>query len=204
VSLLAHRTRRTPRQARSRDKVRRIVEAAKRVLMEEGTAAFNTNRVAKEAGVGIGSLYEYFPNKQSIVDRLIEETAASESAAILERLEQVADLAPHDVLRPIIELLFDLYVQNHELYRVLFALSDDPRDVGHRPGEQRIIDEVRKRIEIIAEPLGIDDPDLASFTLFHAVESLCDRMAGQGLQRFTREQCIDEIVKVAQGYLGLR
>ncbi len=56
-----------PRQARARATVDAILEAAAQVLAREGYAAVTTNRVAEVAGVSIGSLYEYFPNKQSIV-----------------------------------------------------------------------------------------------------------------------------------------
>ncbi|MES0874913.1 TetR/AcrR family transcriptional regulator [Sinimarinibacterium thermocellulolyticum] len=56
-----------PRQARAQATFDAIVEAAARLLAAEGYAAVSTNRVAEVAGVSIGSLYEYFPNKQSIV-----------------------------------------------------------------------------------------------------------------------------------------
>ena len=55
--------RRRPRQARSRATVDAIVEGAARVLVREGYDAASTNRVAKEAGVSIGSLYQYFDSK---------------------------------------------------------------------------------------------------------------------------------------------
>src|SRR5262249_29509733 len=60
--------RRQPRQARSRELVRAIVDAAKRILSDEhAEPGFSTNRVEKIAGVSIGSLYQYFPGKSSIV-----------------------------------------------------------------------------------------------------------------------------------------
>ena len=54
------------RQERSRETIRIIIQAAKLLLIEQGPKAFNTNKIAKRAGVSIGSLYQYFPNKNSI------------------------------------------------------------------------------------------------------------------------------------------
>ncbi len=59
-----------PKQARSTELVETILEAAVQVLREEGAPRFTTARVAEKAGVSIGSLYQYFPNKAAILFRL--------------------------------------------------------------------------------------------------------------------------------------
>ena len=53
-----------------------ILAAAARVLARESLAGFNTNRVAEVAGVSVGSLYQYFPNKAALVAALIEREQA--------------------------------------------------------------------------------------------------------------------------------
>ncbi len=63
-------SRKRPQQARSNALVSTILEAAVRVLAEEGAQRFTTARVAERAGVSVGSLYQYFPNKASILFRL--------------------------------------------------------------------------------------------------------------------------------------
>jgi AcrR family transcriptional regulator len=63
--------RKRPRQQRSRDTVDAIVEAAAQVFQREGLGA-TTNRIAERAGVSIGTLYQYFPNKQSLLYELAE------------------------------------------------------------------------------------------------------------------------------------
>jgi len=59
--------RRSPRQARSRAACEAIVEAAAQILERDGPGALNTNAVAERAGVSIGTLYQYFPDKQAIL-----------------------------------------------------------------------------------------------------------------------------------------
>lgn len=63
-------TRKEPKQARSSDLVTAILDAAIQVLEKEGAARFTTARVAERAGVSVGSLYQYFPNKAAILFRL--------------------------------------------------------------------------------------------------------------------------------------
>lgn len=63
-------SRKSPRQARSTELVSTILEAAVQVLEKEGAQRFTTARVAEKAGVSVGSLYQYFPNKAAILFRL--------------------------------------------------------------------------------------------------------------------------------------
>jgi AcrR family transcriptional regulator len=63
-------TRKQPKQTRSTELVAAILEAAAQVLAKEGAHRFTTARVAEKAGVSVGSLYQYFPNKAAILFRL--------------------------------------------------------------------------------------------------------------------------------------
>jgi AcrR family transcriptional regulator len=63
-------SRKRPKQARSTELVAAILEAAAQVLAKEGAPRFTTARVAEKAGVSVGSLYQYFPNKAAILFRL--------------------------------------------------------------------------------------------------------------------------------------
>jgi AcrR family transcriptional regulator len=191
--------RRTPRQARSKDKVDRILAAARELLVAGGSAAFNTNKIAERAGVGIGSVYEYFPNKQAIVDSLVEQLSIGETDTMLAKFADVEQLDVAAAVRTLVATLFELYQRNYDLYRVLWSLAPNPREVGHRPGERMVMDEMRRRLE----PLGFADLDLTVFTMFHMVESLCGQFAAQGVDRFGAEACVAEISGAALRYLGV-
>jgi len=74
---LIENMRETPRQSRARASVDVVLEAAAQVLEATGEAGFNTNAVAERAGVSIGTLYRYFPDKQAILRALaLRETEA--------------------------------------------------------------------------------------------------------------------------------
>ena len=62
--------RRVPQQRRSREKLERVLDAADEVLASEGAAALSMARVAERAGVAVGSIYAYLPDKQSLVEAL--------------------------------------------------------------------------------------------------------------------------------------
>ncbi len=66
------KARKTPLQTRAQVTVEAILAAAAHVLERESPAGFNTNRVAEVAGVSIGSLHQYFPNKSALVTALID------------------------------------------------------------------------------------------------------------------------------------
>lgn len=57
-------------QARSRERLRRVLDAADEVLAHDGAGAFTTTRVAQTAGVSVGSVYRFFPDKQAIIEAL--------------------------------------------------------------------------------------------------------------------------------------
>jgi len=84
-------SRKQPQQARSAELVATILEAAVQVLSKEGAQRFTTARVAEKAGVSIGSLYQYFPNKAAILFRLQSDEWRQTSEllrGILENAEQ--------------------------------------------------------------------------------------------------------------------
>lgn len=91
--------RRAPSQARARHKVELILEAALRILDREGEAALTTNRIAAVAGVSIGTLYQYFADRQAIVDALVQRELGSLGERILESLSGPAPSEPGDRIR---------------------------------------------------------------------------------------------------------
>src|ERR1044071_8721837 len=90
-------SRKQPQQARSAELVSTILQAAIQVLAKEGAQRFTTARVAEKAGVSVGSVYQYFPNKASILFRLQSDEWRQTSELLRNILE--------DVQRPPLERL---------------------------------------------------------------------------------------------------
>ena len=106
------RMRRQPRQQRSRARVRHILEAADEILSAEGFEALTVRRIAQQAGVPVGSIYQFFPDKAAVVDALAG-TYIGEFDAAIERL--VADSQASrwtDPVGTLIEAFAGLYRAN--------------------------------------------------------------------------------------------
>ena len=82
---------RAPSQARSRDTVRRILDAALSVLRRNGVEGFTSNHVAREAGLSVASLYQFFPNKHAIVYRLYQDWLEEVTARLKAEAEAARD-----------------------------------------------------------------------------------------------------------------
>ncbi|EOW2372612.1 TetR family transcriptional regulator [Cronobacter sakazakii] len=94
-------SRKQPKQARSAALVAAILEAATQVLSEEGAARFTSARVAEKAGVSVGSIYQYFPNKASILFRLqVDEWM--QTTRMLRNILEDASTPPLERLRTLV------------------------------------------------------------------------------------------------------
>ena len=94
--------RKSPSQQRSAVLVDAIVEGAIRVLLKDGYGALTTIRVAERAGVSVGSLYQYFPNKQAIVAEIVRRRTA-EIVAALSRSEMPCGASPASAVSALID-----------------------------------------------------------------------------------------------------
>jgi len=94
-------SRKEPKQARSTELVSAILEAAIQVLAKEGASRFTTARVAEKAGVSVGSVYQYFPNKAAILFRLQTDEWQQTSQMLSRILENVSQ-PPLERLRALV------------------------------------------------------------------------------------------------------
>jgi AcrR family transcriptional regulator len=127
ASRTARNSRRKPRQERARETVEAIVEAAAQVFDRHGYAAGTTNRIAERAGVSIGTLYQYFPNKDAIVVELARRHLAQLESTAWPALNALVEHVPplRDGLTAIVLGTVELHKQTPGLQRVLF--EETPR-----------------------------------------------------------------------------
>lgn len=95
-------SRKHPKQARSNQLVGAILEAAAQVLAAEGAQRFTTARVAERAGVSVGSLYQYFPNKAAILFRL-QSDEWRQTTDLLSTILKDVERPPHERLRTLVQ-----------------------------------------------------------------------------------------------------
>lgn len=91
--------RKKPQQRRSKATVDALLEATAQILVSHGYQKASTNRIAERAGVSIGSLYEYFPNKDALVTALIERNTYDVLHSLMLTMEQSMKKEPEEAVR---------------------------------------------------------------------------------------------------------
>jgi len=183
--------------------VEAILTATARILVRDGFERATTNRIADEAGVSVGSLYQYFPNKEALVAVLMERHVR-EMYAVLER--EIARLSSLPLRRAVRELV-DLMVQAHavepKLHRV-FA------EQVPRVGQLKRIVEVERRFEMLTrdvlERLGDRvrprNLAMAAFVVIQAVEALTHAAVLYHPDKLGSDEFTDEVVELVGRYLA--
>lgn len=115
------KTRKVPAQARSQETVTVILEASARILESDGLRGFNTNAIAAKAGVSVGSLYQYFPNKDAIVLALIGGYEEGLHNAVLEAVQAGRGEELKRRLGLLVRALVAVHYRRPRLNRVLEA-----------------------------------------------------------------------------------
>ena len=142
--------RKAPGQARSKETVNVILEASARILESEGLRGFNTNSAAAKAGVSVGSLYLYFPNKDAILLALIERFEDAAQEAINEALRSARGRPLNPSLRLFVHALVGMHYSRPRLNRLLEAEEDrlggGSSDFAFRPGLRDLLQEHKNEI----------------------------------------------------------
>ncbi len=176
--------RRTPGQERSRATVEFVLTAAAQVFAREGLAA-TTNRIASRAGVAVGSLYQYFPDKQALLDELVARhvrEARSTLDAVCAEL-RADPPEPRTALLRIADTAVALHADHPRLH-ALFAAFATRTPHGVAAVEALREDCVREVAFHLSRRPGTADPDGLARTLVHAVDGLLHHApAAAGVQR---------------------
>lgn len=164
--------RKRPRQARSEATVSAILEATAQVLVEEGYDRASTNRVAKRAGVSIGSVYQYFPNKEALVGELVDRYSNEITQMVMGYLGGDLDVPPEQMAPRIVQAMIEAKRRDPKLARVL---RDQIPRVGrmqlYESHLEAIITAAATYLTHHAERLRVEDPRTAAFVLVHAVDA---------------------------------
>ena len=165
--------RKKARQSRAIETVRALREAAARILMDEGPDRLTTNRVAEVAGVGIGSLYQYYPNKGAIVADLVEHRLAEDTTRFGDRAAEFESLA--DPARSLVDAVCDRQLQGAALMAALLPLlTQVQQDRAAREMTARVVADLGRRLAASPGALATDlqDPvalDRALFVVSRAI-----------------------------------
>lgn len=194
--------RKTPRQARSREMVERIVTAGRAILIADGYDAFSTNRVATAAEVSPGSLYQYFPGKAAIldvvIDRYWDQVTESVAASLADRIGGDEETAVRDTADALVAAL--------EVDTALLRVVAEELPMARHKARRTVLE---KRVAELAatyfmarrESSRRPSPTTAAWVLVLTFETLASRWVLDQPAHVSRDQLLDEMVALAEGYL---
>lgn len=163
--------RKPPQQSRSRVTVGTILDASIRILDQEGVDAFTTTRIAEVAGVSVGTLYQYFKNRDSILDALQDREFARATEFMLGVLAQ-SHASAEDLASRVIAGLLELYAACPALHRLLVVegLRVTPTD-RVQAFDLRMVSAIRAFFATSALPIRRANLDAAAFVIYNSVRA---------------------------------
>ena len=198
----------TPRksasQKRSQATVETLLDATARVLTREGYDRASTNRIAAVAGVSVGSLYQYFPNKEALVATLVARHNREMLQLLRDALEKVASLDLATAMRELVRATVDAHLVDPALHRI-FA-EQVPR-MGQLAKIEALQREtfllIRAYLEERRDEISVRDLDSATSICVTTVEALTHEFVIDRPEapEADRDRFIEEVTRLVVGYL---
>lgn len=186
--------RKTPRQPRARASVDFVLEAAAQVLEATGEAGFNTNAVAARAGVSIGTLYRYFPDKAAILRALaLRETEAHRQAVVAILSEGSTGLAPD---RAMIRAFVRAFAGRSQARRIAVSALLAHADHSELAAKFEAVE--RRTRDGQGRPLS----RVQAFVLGRAIQGAIRAAVFEGVDFLLSQEFEDELVLLGRAYLG--
>lgn len=183
--------------------VGKLLEATAQVLGEFGLAATSTNKIAARAGVAIGSIYQYFPNKEALIDALLDDRLHRLAALTATQMQAMSAAAFPEAAEAILRAAVTFCEAEPELTALLAARTTMPRP-GSRDRElyQRGHDIARAYLLAHANDLTVSDIELAATISTRVVANFAPWIALSVTDVRDRERFIAEVVRMLSDWIG--
>jgi AcrR family transcriptional regulator len=180
-----------------------IFEATARILQREGRAALNTNYIAECAGISVGTLYQYFPNKEAILVAMARNELANDEACVIKVLTEPHQDGEPDVVRRAIRVLISLHSKRREVRRLAFETL-----VSEGLG-----DELAKAVQKVAQTVSAEShrllPERAApitpvslFVITRAISGVLRAASQEQSPLLGTLEFENELVKLVQSYVA--
>ncbi len=195
INKTALKPRKSPVQARSTATIEVLHEATIQVLLKEGIVKCNTTRIAERAGVSVGSIYQYYPNRDSLLAAVLQRHLDS----VAEKIEELCLKYEKTSIRTLISALVDEIIlaklSNPEESKALYAISGERGglDLSKRMNE-RMLAAVSNLLES-ASDIEFDDSRIVAEFVLGAIMGL--------IRRVLENQIADKVEQVLESHLKL-
>jgi AcrR family transcriptional regulator len=193
--------RKTPVQARSIASVEAILKATIQVLLKGGKESLTTTRVAARAGVSVGTLYQYFPNKSALLRAALQRHMDEIGAAVQAACREQAGASLQAMATALVTAFLNAKMKDPKASVALYAVSSDVD--GARISREMSVKANRAIVAMLAtanEELATD-PELVSSMLQAAMAGVSRRLVESPSPELDFEKLRDELVVVVCAYL---
>jgi len=194
VARTVENVRKTPRQPRARASVDFVLEAAAQVLEATGEAGFNTNAVAERAGVSIGTLYRYFPDKGAILRALAMRETEAHRQAVMAILADGSPGVARD--RAMIRAFIGAFAGRSQARRIAVAALLAHADHGELAARFAAVEHG------MTDAQGRSVSRIQAFVLGRAVQGVMRAAVLEGADFLLSREFEDELVRLGRTYLG--
>ena len=171
-----------------------LLQATTRILRREGRDHLTTNRVAEVAGVSVGSLYQYFPNKESLVDALRERYDAQFLERLIRAFGEYGSLPLRESVREFARFIIDIHREDPQLHN---ELSPEIPEDQHQIVRQM----VKTYLEAHRDEVRRPDLEIAIYVVVEVGESLVHNTALRAPERLADPRFLDEVCDLLERYL---
>jgi len=195
INKTALKPRKSPVQARSTATLEVLHEATIQVLLKEGIVKCNTTRIAERAGVSVGSIYQYYPNRDSLLAAVLQRHLDS----VAEKIEELCLKYEKTSIKTLISALVDEIIlaklSNPEESKALYAISGERGglDLSKRMND-RMLAAISNLLES-ASDIEFDDSQIIAEFVLGAIMGL--------IRRVLENQVTDKVEQVLESHLKL-
>lgn len=194
--------RKKPKQGRSKELVDAIFQATVRILPEVGSENVTTKKIAEVAGVSIGSLYQYFPNKETLLAAVMDASSSVINAALNKRFRQMASMEIDEAIQFAVDGGFELMLNDRkkirEVYRQVSELGRvNSMFVYRRVAVETLSSELHRRYPNIPPK----QCQLIAFVCINAQMGIIITMLYDESQEWSREELSRELGDMFKSYV---
>ncbi|MGE5085909.1 MAG: TetR/AcrR family transcriptional regulator [Bacillota bacterium] len=189
-----------PTQERSRQTVATILDACARLLVSEGFYSITTDKIAKEAGVSIGSLYQFFGNKESVVQAVVKNLMEEDKRIMSDRMRAISPQPPEQRVKAMIELAFEIYRRHYELRAKLTTIQYYVADASYISDSIRFFQEV---IKYNLPQIPGKDMEKVAYIIVNAFMGLANTMAIDNPNYINDPAVLSEMTQLFYKYLDI-
>jgi AcrR family transcriptional regulator len=198
----AFEPRKMPVQARSAATVEAISEATIQILLRHGADRLTTTRVAERAGVSVGTLYQYYPNKQSLLFAVLEDHLDKMSAAVEAACERASGKPMAEMAKEVVEAFVAAKMERPDISTALYRIA---ADVGGPALVKRMGQRLRKALEAMlrtAPGAVLRQEKFAIQMMFSAMAGATRSVLEAGASPAMVRNLRDHLVLLCQSYLS--